>query len=87
MHHSWEKAGSYEIRARVEDSTNATSPWSESISIVVNTLPSRPDQLSGPGYGYAMVPYHFQTSAIDQDGDFLNYTFDWGTEQQTLLIL
>ena len=78
MHHSWEKAGSYEIRARVEDSTNATSPWSESISIVVNTLPSRPDQLSGPGYGYAMVPYHFQTSAIDQDGDFLNYTFDWG---------
>ena len=78
MEHSWEKAGSYEIRARVEDSANATSPWSESISIVVNTLPSRPDQLSGPLFGYAMVPYHFQTSAIDQDGDFLNYTFDWG---------
>jgi hypothetical protein len=25
-----------------------------------------------------MVPYCFQTSAIDKDGDFLNYTFDWG---------
>jgi len=76
--HSWRRAGSYEIAVRAEDSANASSPWSETITIIINTLPSRPDQPSGLGSGYAMVPYHFQTSAIDQDGDSLNYTFDWG---------
>jgi hypothetical protein len=48
------------------------------MTIVINTLPNRPDPLSGPGFGYAMAPYHFQTSATDQDSDSLNYTFDWG---------
>lgn len=76
--HSWQRAGSYVISARAEDCANASSPCSEAITIIINTLPDRPDQLSGPGSGYAMVPYNFQTSAIDQDGDSLNYTFDWG---------
>lgn len=76
--HSWRRAGSYVIAVRAEDCANASSPWSEAIAIIINTLPGRPDQLSGPGSGYAMVPYNFQTSAIDQDGDSLNYTFDWG---------
>ena len=76
--HSWRRAGRYVISARAEDCANASSPWSEAITIIINTLPGRPDQLSGPGSGYAMVPYNFQTSAIDQDGDSLNYTFDWG---------
>ena len=76
--HSWQRAGSYVIAARAEDSANASSPWSEAITIIINTLPGQPDQPSGPGSGYAMVPYNFQTSAIDQDGDSLNYTFDWG---------
>ena len=76
--HSWQRAGRYMIAAKAEDSANASSPWSEAITIIINTLPGRPDQPSGPGSGYAMVPYNFQTSAIDQDGDSLNYTFDWG---------
>lgn len=66
------------IAAKAEDSANASSPWSEAITIIINTLPGRPDQPSGLSSGYAMVPYNFQTSAIDQDGDSLNYTFDWG---------
>ncbi len=76
--HSWQRAGSYEMAARAEDGANASSPWSEVITIIINTLPGRPDQLTGPGSGYAMVPYHFQTLALDADGDSLNYTFDWG---------
>ena len=78
MVHCWERAGIYEIQARAEDERGSSSPWSERESIIINTLPTRPDQLSGPISGYAMVPYHFQTSAIDEDGDPLNYTFDWG---------
>ncbi len=78
MVHCWKKAGRYEIRARAEDERGASSPWSETAAIIINTLPSRPDQLSGPVSGYAMVPYQFRTSAIDEDGDPLNYTFDWG---------
>jgi len=78
MVHCWERAGRYEIRARAEDERGASSPWSETAAIIINTLPSRPDQLSGPVSGYAMVPYQFRTSAIDEDGDPLNYTFDWG---------
>jgi len=76
--HSWQRAGRYMIAAKAEDSANASSPWSEAITIIINTLPGRPDQPSGLSSGYAMVPYNFQTSAIDQDGDSLNYTFDWG---------
>ena len=46
--------------------------------IAVNNPPNKPSLPSGPNTGKIGRVYRYTTSAADQDGDKLKYTFDWG---------
>ena len=46
--------------------------------IAVNNPPNMPKLPSGPDTGKIGRVYRYTTSAADQDGDKLKYTFDWG---------
>lgn len=81
--HAWKKAGTYRIRISATDSLGASSLWSRSLNITINTPPQIPSQPLGPKFGYAWAPYRFMTSASDPDQDSLRYTFDWGDGAQS----
>ncbi len=76
--HAWDRSGTYQVRARACDFRGDYSGWSGPLTITVNTPPLRPDPPTGPRFGRALAPCVFQAYATDADGDFLNYTFDWG---------
>jgi len=78
MEHAWNKSGTYQVKVSARDVPGASSSWSGSLAITINTPPHSPTKPSGPGSGYAWVPYSFMTSASDPDRDSLTYTFDWG---------
>ena len=44
----------------------------------LNDPPHVPSAPSGTGVGYTKNSYTYSTSALDPDGDELQYTFDWG---------
>jgi len=81
--HAWNKAGTYHIRVSAADSLGASSPWSRSLNITINTPPQIPSQPSGPSSGFAWAPYRYIASASDPDRDSLSYTFDWGDGTQS----
>jgi len=43
-----------------------------------NSPPNKPLVLSGPSWGRVGVSYSYSAMTIDQDGDQINYSFDWG---------
>jgi len=65
------------------DGPTVSSSVSASVSslpaiITVNNPPNTPSLPSGPNTGKIGRVYRYTTSAADQDGDKLKYTFDWG---------
>jgi hypothetical protein len=78
--HTWSAVGTYLVRARATDSRGASSEWSSqsTIDITTNRPPDTPSQPSGPKTGRIQTSFEYSTSAVDQDGDELKYTFDWG---------
>jgi hypothetical protein len=76
--HSWKRAGTYQIKALAVDEKGASSAWSPSQDVVINTPPDSPSIPSGPGSIHAWVDYAYSSSAIDPDGDQVDFVFDWG---------
>ncbi len=76
--HTWTKGGTYRIKANAIDSKNATSRWSESLNVTIDAPPGNPSTPSGPSSGIPGISLTYAVSAIDPDGDQINYTFDWG---------
>lgn len=76
--HSWNKAGTYRIRALAIDERGASSAWSEMQNVTINSPPDKPSQPSGPGSVYAFAAHAYSSFAFDPDGDEVEYTFDWG---------
>jgi len=81
MSHTWNAAGTYLVRAMATDSKNATSGWSNTLSVTItgpNRAPNTPSIPSGPASGVSGTAYSYSTSATDPDINQVKYTFDWG---------
>jgi hypothetical protein len=78
--HKWHDAGTYKVKANATDSRGATSEYSSSLTVTIaaNNPPNTPSMPSGPASGKPGTSYSYSTSAIDPDGNQVNYTFDWG---------
>jgi plastocyanin len=76
--HTWTRAGTYQVKARAEDSKGATSGWSDLCTVTINTPPKNPSPPSGPVSVYAWTSNSYSTSAADPDDDPVKCTFDWG---------
>ena len=61
-----------------KDSKGASSGWSDSLNVTINTPPQTPAKPTGPASGVSATSYSYSTSATDPDGDQVKYTFDWG---------
>jgi hypothetical protein len=89
VNHIWMNKGNYQVKVMATDSNDASSDWSEPLSIsisgsgAVNRPPNRPSAPSGIQSGLAGTSYTFATYAADPDRDMLLYTFDWGDGQTT----
>jgi hypothetical protein len=76
--HSWDKAGSFEVRTLATNSKGESSGWSNPLVVTINSPPNTPSIPSGSATGYAWTTGSFSTSSTDPDGDQVKYTFDWG---------
>ena len=77
--HSWSSLGSKLVQVRAKDSYDASSAWSQTLSVnIVNRAPNIPGQPSWSSGRYVYSPCTFYTNANDPDGDALQYIFDWG---------
>jgi hypothetical protein len=77
--HTWTQLGTYEIKVKAKDVNEATSDWSEplTISIVNNNPPDRPT-INGQTSGKPGVTYLYTFFTNDSDGDSVYYFVDWG---------
>ncbi len=82
--HNWGKAGTYKIRAIATDNKGASSPWSDSLDITINTPPRKPKTPLGPISGRPGTSYNYAVSAQDPDGDQMSYTLDWGDGKESI---
>ena len=75
--HSWNSVGTYEVKARARDEHGLDSGWSKGLKVIVDSPPTTPNVPSGPTMINYGVPTFYFTSAIDPEGDKLQYQFDW----------
>ena len=89
--HSWSSEGTYLVKAKATDSNGASSGWSNTLTVTINsenTPPNTPTTPYGDSNGIPGNLYAYVTSATDPDGDQVKYTFDWGdgkTSETTLV--
>ncbi len=81
MSHSWSSAGTYVVEAQAMDSLGAMSIWSTGLTVIVsvpgNTPPETPTTPTGPTTRSVGQLGTYSTSAIDPDGDQVQYRFDF----------
>ena len=77
--HMWTQIGTYEIKVKAKDVNEATSVWSEpmTISIVYNNQPDAPT-IDGQTNGETGATYLYTFYTNDPDGDDVCYFVDWG---------
>lgn len=85
LNHFWKKSGIYFVRAMTRDVRGATSAWSDSLRVAVNSPPERPHEPFGPVEVYAWGSYNYSTSTSDPDEDSLIYTFEWGDGNSSVM--
>ncbi len=78
VNHTWIKAGTYPVKANATDRRGASSGWSKSLIVNINTPPNSPLTPSGPSVGKPGTPKTYNLSATDLDGDQIKYMIDWG---------
>ena len=76
--HSWSKSAIYQIRANATDSFGKSSGWSQPLTVTINIPPNSPSMPSGPSSGRPGTLYTYSASAVDPDGDEIEFSFDWG---------
>jgi len=77
--HIWEERGNYQIEVLAKDIYGSVGYWSDPfiITIVENDPPSAP-VITGTINGAAGTSYDYDFTAIDPDGDDVQYYIDWG---------
>ncbi|MGB5099689.1 MAG: PKD domain-containing protein, partial [Methanothrix sp.] len=78
VNHTWNKAGTYRIKAFAVDERGSSSGWSEAKNVIINSPPDNPSKPSGPESVYAWAAYAYTSFSSDPDGDEAEYIFDWG---------
>jgi len=78
--HSWEKPGTYYVRATAIDGQGGQSPSSARLAVRIyeNNPPNRPSPPMGVASGYVDRPYSFKGYATDPNQDQVACIFDWG---------
>ncbi len=80
--YSWSLSGTYVVTSQAKDEYGATSGWSSGLTVIVtasqNNAPNTPSKPTGPETIYIYTNGLYITSAIDPDGDQVQYRFDWG---------
>lgn len=81
MSHAWASAGTYVVEAQAMDSLGAMSNWSTGLTVIVSvpgqTPPNTPTTPTGPTTRTIGQSGTYSTSAIDPDGDQVQYRFDF----------
>ena len=85
--HTWQRSGTYYVRAKSTDSKGGQSSWSSycrvRISDTSNSPPRKPSTPAGAGIGFVGRSYSFTGYASDPNQDQIVYTFDWGDGSTT----
>ena len=85
--HTWQRSGTYYVRAKSTDSKGGQSSWSSycrvRISDTSNSPPRKPSTPAGVGTGFVGRSYSFMGYASDPNQDQIFYTFDWGDGSTT----
>lgn len=77
--HEWTVLGVYEIRAKLKDTYEAESNWSDphTITITYNKPPATPS-ITGSEKGKRGVTYLYTFETTDPENDRVSYYVDWG---------
>ena len=76
--HTWNTAGTFEIKAKARDKYGSESSWSEGYSVtIINEAPTTPSMPSGPTTGKIQQSYAYTTQATDPDNHQIQYGWDW----------
>ena len=76
--HSWNDAGTYNVKVRAKDDDWGIGEWSDPFTItVLNTPPDTPIAPDGPTQGCTGVDYEYKTKTSDPDQDKVRYGWDW----------
>jgi len=90
--HTWQRSGTYNVRAVAQDSHGAESTWSSSLAVMISKTtsspPKKPSTPIGVKRGYAGRAYSFTSHTSDPNRDQIFYTFSWGdgTTSQTVFV-
>jgi len=79
--HNWEKIGTYQIRVKARDESNAVSYWSDTYTVNCDSEPNKPPgelEFNGPNNAMVRQKVSFTVSAIDPNGNDVYFWFDWG---------
>ncbi len=80
MSHTWDEAGTYEVKVRARDIKGKVSDWSPSLTVTVrlNQMPQTPAMPTGPLSGVRGRSYYFYATTTDPDNDMVQFRFSWG---------
>jgi len=80
--HSWTAERTYAVRVKAKDEHGLQTEWSQALNVMIfNNPPGTPSQPQGPTSGDVDGMYTYSTQAVDQDGNQVQYRFDWGDHQ------
>lgn len=77
--HSWNSSGTYSVRVKAKDPSDAVSSWSPSLAVTIsppNQAPNTPE-LSGPTQVEVGRPANYSASTTDPNGDDISYGWDY----------
>ena len=75
--HSYNKNGSYKIKAKAKD-LYFESSWSEMHTVIIGNLaPEKPTRPSGPTNGKILVTQKYMAASVDYNDDNLFYQWNW----------
>jgi len=76
--HTWNAAGTFEIKAKARDKYGSESTWSTGYSVTItNDAPTIPSMPSGPTTGKIQQSCTYTTQATDPDAHQIQYGWDW----------
>lgn len=76
--HTWETAGTYNVKVKAEDEHGAQSDFSSELTVYISdNIPPNKPSIGGPISGEAGNSYTYYASTSDPDGNHIHYMFDW----------
>jgi len=79
INHTWRERGSYQVRAKCQDSVGNESEFSSVLNVIVmgNNAPGTP-VITGPLRGKTGAAYEYTFTVVDPDGDNISLWIEWG---------